>query len=70
MRRRTTSASSLSRSSVSSETELREEIAGLDALITVLERVDRLSEQAQRDLRVQRERRAELAAALAALCAG
>jgi hypothetical protein len=55
---------------VPGEAELREEIARLDALITVLERVDRLSEQAQRDLQAQRGRRAELAAALAALRAG
>jgi hypothetical protein len=52
---------------VASERELQDEIARLDASITVLERVPALSEQARRDLDAQRGRRAKLATALAAL---
>jgi protein-L-isoaspartate O-methyltransferase len=52
---------------VASEHELREELARLDATILVLERIERLSEQAQRDLDAQRARRAQVAAALDAL---
>jgi hypothetical protein len=52
---------------VSGERELQEEIARLDASITVLEQVDALSERARADLDAQRARRADLAAALAAL---
>jgi len=47
--------------------ELQEEIARLDASITVLEQVDALSERARADLDAQRARRADLAAALAEL---
>jgi hypothetical protein len=52
---------------VAGEHELREALARLDASIVVLERVERLSERAQRDLEAQRARRAQLAAALDAL---
>jgi hypothetical protein len=52
---------------VASEHELQEEIARLEATIVVLERVERLSEQARRDLAAQRARRADLLAALEAL---
>ena len=47
-----------------SEGDLQEELALLDASITVLERVDTLSERARADLDRQRARRAELARAL------
>jgi hypothetical protein len=47
-----------------SERDLHEELARLDASITVLERVDTLSERARADLDRQRARRAELARAL------
>jgi hypothetical protein len=47
--------------------ELQDELARLDASITVLERVPSLSERARRDLEAQRLRRAEVAEALAAL---
>jgi hypothetical protein len=50
-----------------SERDLQEELARLDASITVLERVDTLSERARADLDGQRARRAELAHALEAL---
>jgi chromosome segregation ATPase len=50
-----------------SERELREEIARLDAEITVLERVETLNERARADLEARRTRRDRLAAALAAL---
>jgi hypothetical protein len=49
---------------MSSARELQDELARLDASITVLERVPSLSERAQRDLAAQRARRAEIAAAL------
>jgi hypothetical protein len=51
----------------SSERALIDEIARIDAEIVVLQRIDTLSERAQADLRVREARRAELAAALAAL---
>jgi hypothetical protein len=54
----------------SAERELHEQIARLDAAITVLERVDTLNDRARADLDAQRARRAELAAALAALREG
>jgi hypothetical protein len=47
-----------------SERALQEELARLDASITVLERVDTLSERARADLDSQRARRAELVRAL------
>jgi hypothetical protein len=50
-----------------SERELREEIARLDAEITVFERVETLSERGLADLEARRTRRDQLAAALAAL---
>jgi hypothetical protein len=50
-----------------SERDLQEELARLEASITVLERVDTLSEPARADLDAQRARRAELARALEAL---
>jgi hypothetical protein len=50
-----------------SERELRDALARLDASISVLERVDRLSERARADLDAQRARRAELAMILEAL---
>jgi hypothetical protein len=50
-----------------SERDLQEELARLDASITVLERVDTLSDRARADLDSQRARRAELAGALEAL---
>jgi hypothetical protein len=50
-----------------SERELREEIARLDAEITVLERVGTLNARARADLEARRTRRDRLAAALAAL---
>jgi hypothetical protein len=53
-----------------SERELREEVARLDASITVLERVDMLSDRARADLDAQRARRAELARTLEALRGG
>jgi hypothetical protein len=49
---------------MSSERELQDELARLDASITVLERVQSLSERAQQDLAAQRARRSEIAAAL------
>jgi hypothetical protein len=52
---------------VAAEHELRQELARLDASILVLERVERLSEQARHDLEAQRARRAQLTAALDAL---
>jgi hypothetical protein len=50
-----------------SERDLQEELARLDASITVLERVDALSERARADLDSERARRAELTRALEAL---
>ena len=50
-----------------SERDLREQIARLEAEITVLERVETLSERARADLEARRSRRDRLAAALAAL---
>jgi hypothetical protein len=50
-----------------SERDLQEELARLDASITVLERVDTLSDRARADLDSQRARRAELARALETL---
>ena len=47
--------------------ELEDQIARLDAAITVLERVEVLGDQARADLEAQRARRAELAATLAAV---
>jgi hypothetical protein len=49
------------------ERELQEEIARLDASITVLERVEVLGDRARADLEATRRRRMELAAALAAM---
>jgi hypothetical protein len=45
----------------SSERELVDEIARLDAEIVVLQRIDTLSERALADLRAREARRAELA---------
>jgi hypothetical protein len=50
---------------VSNERALQEELILLDASITVLERVQSLSERAQRDLDAQRARRQQIAAVLA-----
>ena len=47
--------------------ELQEQIARLDAAITILERVEVLGDQARADLEAQRRRRAELAATLASV---
>jgi hypothetical protein len=47
-----------------SKRDLQEELARLDASITVLERVDTLSDRARADLDSQRARRAELARTL------
>jgi hypothetical protein len=51
----------------SSERELAEVIARLDAELAILGRVDSLSERARADLAAKRARRDELVAALAAL---
>jgi hypothetical protein len=50
---------------VSNERALQEELILLDASITVLERVQSLSERARRDLDAQRARRQQIAAVLA-----
>lgn len=49
------------------ERELQDELARLDASITVLARVDGLSERARHDLAAQRTRRVEIAATIAAI---
>jgi hypothetical protein len=51
----------------SSEREVQEELVRLDASITVLERLDTLSDRARADLAAQRARRAELARTLEGL---
>jgi hypothetical protein len=51
----------------SSERELVDEIARLDAEIVVLQRIDTLSERARADLSAREARRAELAERLAEL---
>jgi hypothetical protein len=52
---------------MSTERQLQDELARLDASITVLARVQALGEQGQRDLEALRVRRAEVSSALRAL---